>query len=1113
MAGPENKGKWRRVTRANPCPVCTAPDWCSISADGALAACRRVESGCWRSKTDRNGTPVYLHRLADSGGRPPPPSRPPAGPAFGRADPDTLHRAYSALLALLHLSRPHRDALRRRGLSDEEIDRRGYRTLPVRGRARLARDLREHLGDALLSVPGFVAKQGEGGRPYLTIAGAAGLLVPVRDPAGRVVALLVRRDDAGDGRGKYLYLSSARHGGPGPGAPPHVPLGIQAPAETARITEGPLKADVAAALSGLPTVGAAGLAWRPALDVLQALGCKTARLAFDADALDNAHVARALAECCEAAAALGLAVELERWARADGKGIDDLLAAGKAPELLTGEAALAAVREALSAATAGEPPPAPDELDRLAEVLAAGGAPALFGDRPLLAALARLEAADPAAFAARRAALKGLVSLRDLERALAPHRRELRRQQPAPDAVACYRIAGGRIVRDVLTRDGPVEVPLTNWSGRIVEQTVHDDGAERRLTFAVEGSLPDGTPLARADVPADQFPWMRWPVEMWGTRAVVLAGASTADHVRVALQLLSGDVPTRTVYGHTGWRKLGDAWHYLHAGGAIGRDGPAAGVEVSLPGPLAGFALPSPPAGEDLAAAVRASLALLDGLAPDRIMFPLLGAVCRAALGEAPGPIDMSLHLAGPHGVGKSELAALAQQHFGAALDARHLPAGWSSTANALEALAFAAKDALLVVDDYAPRGVAGDRQRLERDADRLLRAQGNRAGRQRMRADGSLRPDLPPRGLILSSGEDVPSGHSLRGRMLVLEVSPSDVPLAGLTPHQSAAAAGRYAEALAAFLRWLAGQYGGLCARLPGERAALRDRAIAETTAGSPRTPAIVADLALGLSLFLDFALQAGALTQADRGALARRGWQALREAGDLQAEHVQAVEPTALFLRLLAAALPSGRAHAAGPEGGPPEAPEAWGWRRRTVGGGDNARDDWQPGGERVGWVDGADLYLEPEVSYAAAQELARDQGEALPVSPRILHRRLKERGLLASWDGRRQRNTVRRALEGVKDREVLHLRSDTLSPRSGPSKPSADPADPPISAEERTVLADGQADGNGVCAGDRPAEPSAKPGENPAGGRFGRSNTGGEAPTGDNRAPHRKRRRGAI
>src|SRR5262249_47626492 len=206
--------------------------------------------------------------------------------------------------------------------------------------------------------------------------------------------------------------------------------------------------------------------------------------------------------------------------------------------------------------------------------------------------------------------------------------------------------------------------------GRIVEQTVPDGGAERRLSLAVEGRLADGTPLPRAEVAADQFAWMRWPVEAWGTRAVVLAGPTTADHVRVALQLLSGDVPRRTVYAHLGWREVDGRWLYIHAGGAIGADGPVSGVEVSLPKELRRFQLPVPPDGPALAKAIRASLRLLDGLAPDRIAFPVASAVYRAALGGT----DFSEHLSGPTGSFKTELASLGQRHFGRDLDARSLP-------------------------------------------------------------------------------------------------------------------------------------------------------------------------------------------------------------------------------------------------------------------------------------------------------------------------------------------------------------------------------------------------------------------------------------------------------
>src|SRR5262249_9644084 len=150
------------------------------------------------------------------------------------------------------------------------------------------------------------------------------------------------------------------------------------------------------------------------------------------------------------------------------------------------------------------------------------------------------------------------------------------------------------------------------WTGRIAEEIVRDDGAERSVTLAIEGALADGTPLPRVEVASDEWSYMRWPVERWGTRAIVLAGASTADHLRCALQLLSGDVPRRTVYAHTGWREEGGRWLYLHAAGAIGAEGPAPDISVALPDALAGYSLPDPPSDCALADAIRASLGVLD---------------------------------------------------------------------------------------------------------------------------------------------------------------------------------------------------------------------------------------------------------------------------------------------------------------------------------------------------------------------------------------------------------------------------------------------------------------------------------------------------------------------
>src|SRR5262249_10254228 len=159
---------------------------------------------------------------------------------------------------------------------------------------------------------------------------------------------------------------------------------------------------------------------------------------------------------------------------------------------------------------------------------------------------------------------------------------------------------------------------LCNFNARIVAQTTVDDSAERSIRLAVSGQLYDGTPLPRVEVAAEKFGFLEWVIPSWGTKAVVNAGRSTADHLRCALQLMSGDVPQRVVSGHQGWRRIGEQWVYLHAGGALGPDGPVEGIEVVPPDALSRYILPAPPAGAELVRAVRASLALL-GFGPPRL--------------------------------------------------------------------------------------------------------------------------------------------------------------------------------------------------------------------------------------------------------------------------------------------------------------------------------------------------------------------------------------------------------------------------------------------------------------------------------------------------------------
>jgi hypothetical protein len=657
---------------------------------------------------------------------------------------------------------------------------------------------------------------------------------------------------------------------------------------------------------------------------------------------------------------------------------------------------------------------------------------------PSLAALALLSKGSPGDVEAfyrlltqeRKVKAKEVDGLRKAVRAAAAWRREQQKAEAAEAAAteedgesesklrirSGYIVKNGMICHEFLVGTQRMVEPLCNFNARIVEESLHDDGIEQSTFFVLKGKVCAGPALPKIEVPASEFEKLAWVTTAWGSAPIIDAARGVRDQLRAAiLHLSAGTVVKHTVYTHLGWRKDGGDWFYLHAGGAISEDGPILSLETAPPEPLAKFVLPTPPTGEALKVAVRASLGLLSSLAPDWVAFPVILAPYRAVLGDC----DFSLHLVGPTGVFKSELAALAEQHHGLGLDARNFPGNWSSTANSLEGLAFAAKDALLVVDDFAPGGSSSDVQRFHREADRLLRAQGNKSGRGRMRTDGTLRPANPPRGLILSTGEDVPRGSSLRSRMLVVEVSKGDVASNRLTECQRDAAVGLYAQALAGFVRWLAPQYGELCSRLRQEQVGLREKAA--TAEQHARTPALMASMGIGLRYMVDFAVAVGAVSEGEAADLSRRGWAALRHAAEEQEAHIAAAEPAGYFLRLISSAVASGRAHLASRAGGPPMDARAWGWRTlEKVDGRDGIPI---PQGRRIGWLDGEHIHLEPHAAFAEAQRLAVEQGETLTTTLNTTLKRMHDRNLIqADTSAGKIRYTFRRKLEGQTRSVVL-------------------------------------------------------------------------------------------
>lgn len=162
------------------------------------------------------------------------------------ASDEVKHRTYTMFFSMLVLAQTHRENLLKRGFTEEQIEKNGYKSTPVFGFKRLTKRLMEE-GCTVKGVPGFYQEKDGEWSVYFNPK-SAGYMIPVRNTDGLIVGVQIRLDHPYDGR-KYIWLSSVNfHMGVSSGSPVH--LAGEAGAKTVFITEGPLKGDLSHAISG-----------------------------------------------------------------------------------------------------------------------------------------------------------------------------------------------------------------------------------------------------------------------------------------------------------------------------------------------------------------------------------------------------------------------------------------------------------------------------------------------------------------------------------------------------------------------------------------------------------------------------------------------------------------------------------------------------------------------------------------------------------------------------------------------------------------------------------------------------------------------------------------------
>jgi hypothetical protein len=570
-----------------------------------------------------------------------------------------------------------------------------------------------------------------------------------------------------------------------------------------------------------------------------------------------------------------------------------------------------------------------------------------------------------------------------------------------------YTILNNAFHRIIHAHEETYELPLCNFVARITQDILKDSGANQERFLRLQGRL-NGTRLPVITVRDEQFDNMNWVRREWGVKAQVESSIDKVErHLRGAIMKSSGRVPEKIIYTHTGWREIDGRMVYLTNSGAVGRPD----IEVDLPSNLARYRLPQPDG--DPKEAVEKSLEILM-IADMKVTLPILILPYLSVLNVFED-INFTPWLIGRSGSLKSVMTALALSHFGDFTE-KTLPANWFGTKTELEKLAFHAKDILFNIDDFAPPAGNAQKRELNNTAEYILRAYGNRQARVRSRADLTSQLTYIPRGLLVSSGEEMPAvGVSRSARTLPIPISKEDFIHEGkndyymLTKAQEDRKA--YPVAMAHYIKWIQANWSAAGGKFREYIRKYRLEA-PKNTDTHLRLIDAVAMMQAGHRVLLDFAVDVGALKDSTAIDMVEDGWDILKSLLDYQSTRISSERPGERFIEVLKSVLASGKAILR-------LSNDAGEWYPKESG----------PGQIIAGWDDLTEtVYLNPAEAYSCVFSHCERMHEYFGNSRDATWQDLKALGFLSRVDEYSNKVTYPKRFSGILQR-VLFVKREVL------------------------------------------------------------------------------------
>lgn len=360
-----------------------------------------------------------------------------------------------------------------------------------------------------------------------------------------------------------------------------------------------------------------------------------------------------------------------------------------------------------------------------------------------------------------------------------------------PDVVKPYYDNLANVDTEWLSKDGYIhtsdkdgnDVLVSNAVPIIEEKLIVDGGLNKEVYYKISVVIRNKEILDPIIVSANEFKSATWFHKRISHKAILFQN-SYYESVRRLVQILAETAPICTVIESSGWKNVGTDeilnHVFCYSGGYLG--GNADEIKVKEMNELRGYNFV--PDVEELKECYEA-YQTLETLIPERkeIMLALIshafGSVLVHKLDTESIMPKHLIWLYGCSGSFKTSVALVILSLFGLM---ENPPATFNDTTNSIEKKMYLAKDSLLLVDDYCPASTIAEANQKNSKASIVTRGIGDRIGKARAGSNMVLRPEYRPRGNVLVTGEDCPTGFSTTSRHISIALNRGDVDVNKLT-------------------------------------------------------------------------------------------------------------------------------------------------------------------------------------------------------------------------------------------------------------------------------------------------------------------------------------------